>query len=554
MAGRLSTKPPLDARTFPRPGVGDFLPNGEGLGDGPRMGRLQSDHACTFGPLGRKETPMDHARTQRFVDQMWDDDIVPRLVEYIRIPNKSPMFDADWAAHGFMEDATQLLANWAKKQSVRGMSVDVVRLEGRTPLIFIEVPGTDGGGADADTVLLYGHLDKQPEMTGWDADLGPWLPVIKGDKLYGRGGADDGYALFGSLAALQALQEQGKPHSRAVILIEACEESGSYDLPFYVDHLADRIGKPSLVVCLDSGCGNYDQLWCTTSLRGLAGGNLRVDVLSEGVHSGDASGVVPSSFRVLRQLLARIEDIETGRVTLDALHVAIPPERIAQAKKAAEVLGREVYAKFPFIDGMQPALDDLTELVLNRTWRPALSVTGQAGWPSLADAGNVLRPFTAVKLSMRLPPAADGKAAGEALRSALLASPPYGAKVSFELEKSSSGWNAPAMSPWLSAAINEGSQQAYGAPAMYMGEGGSIPFMGMLGDKFPGAQFMITGVLGPQSNAHGPNEFLHIPTGKRVTAAVAHVIAAHYEASKNGLTQGVGVHESQAEFGNHGCC
>ncbi len=344
---------------------------------------------------------MDHARTQNFVGQLWDDDIVPRLVEYIRIPNKSPMFDADWAKHGYMEDATQLLANWATKQPVKGMSVEIVRLEGRTPLIFIEVPGTDGGGSDADTVLLYGHLDKQPEMTGWDPDLGPWLPVIKGDKLFGRGGADDGYALFGSLAAIQALQDQGKPHCRAVILIEACEESGSYDLPFYVDHLAARIGKPSLVVCLDSGCGNYEQLWCTTSLRGLAGGNLRVDVLDEGVHSGDASGIVPSSFRVLRQLLARIEDIETGRVTLDALHVAIPPERIAQAKKAAEVLGTAVYDKFPFVNGMQPALDDLAELVLNRTWRPALSVTGQEGWPSLSNAGNVLRPFTAVKLSMR---------------------------------------------------------------------------------------------------------------------------------------------------------
>jgi len=427
--------------------------------------------------------------------------------------------------------------------------VETHRLPGRTPVMLLEVPG-----AAAETVLLYGHLDKQPEMTGWDADLGPWLPVIKGDKLYGRGGADDGYALFGSLAAIQALQDQGKPHCRAVILIEACEESGSYDLPFYVDHLAARIGKPSLVICLDSGCGNYDQLWCTTSLRGLAGGNLRVDVLDEGVHSGDASGIVPSSFRVLRQLLARIEDIETGRITLDALHVAIPPERIEQAKKAAAVLGDEVHAKFPFVRGMQPALDDLAELVLNRTWRPALSVTGAEGWPALSNAGNVLRPFTAVKLSMRLPPTADGKAAGQSLRDALIRNPPYGAKVSFELEKSSTGWNAPTMSPWLSQAIEHASKHAFSAPAMYMGEGGTIPFMGMLGEKFPGAQFMITGVLGPHSNAHGPNEFLHIPTGKRVTQAVAQVIAEHYEASQKGLTRGVAAQAGGAQFGDHGCC
>jgi acetylornithine deacetylase/succinyl-diaminopimelate desuccinylase-like protein len=480
---------------------------------------------------------MDHARLQQFVSNQWNDEIVPRLVEYIRIPNKSPMFDADWAKHGHMEAATQLLAGWAKKQPVKGMTVEIVRLEGRTPLIFIEVPGTDGGGVEQDTVLLYGHLDKQPEMTGWDAGLGPWEPVIKGDKLYGRGGADDGYSIFGSLTALRALQEQGAPHCRAVILIEACEESGSFDLPHYVDHLLARIGKPSLVVCLDSGCGNYDQLWCTTSLRGLVGGNLRVDVLREGVHSGDASGVVPSSFRVLRQLLSRVEDLDTGKVKLDALFSEIPAERLEQAKKAAEVLGGAVYDKFPFVDGMKPAVADLKELVLNRTWRPALSVTGVDGIPALTNAGNVLRPFTAVKLSMRIPPTADGKKAGEALKAALVNEPPYGAKVSFELEKSSSGWNAPAMSPWLAEAIEHASQKAFNAPAMYMGEGGTIPFMGMLGEKFPGAQFMITGVLGPQSNAHGPNEFLHIPTGKKVTAAVASVVAQHYQASKKGLTK-----------------
>jgi acetylornithine deacetylase/succinyl-diaminopimelate desuccinylase-like protein len=480
---------------------------------------------------------MDQARAQSFITQLWGDDIVPRLIEYIRIPNKSPMFDADWAKHGYMEAATQLLFAWAQKNAVTGMKAEIVRLEGRTPLIFIEVPGTDGGGVEQDTVLLYGHLDKQPEMTGWDAGLGPWEPVLKGDKLYGRGGADDGYALFGSLAALKALKDQGVPHCRAVILIEACEESGSYDLPYYVDHLAARIGQPSLVVCLDSGCGNYEQLWCTTSLRGLVGGNLRVDVLREGVHSGDASGIVASSFRVLRQLLMRVEDVQTGRITLEQFHVEIPPERVEQAKKAAAVLGKAVYDKFPFVEGMSPMSADLAELVLNRTWRPALSVTGVDGIPPLSSAGNVLRPHTAVKLSMRVPPTADAKAAGEALKAALLKDPPYGAKVSFDLEKSSNGWNAPAMSPWLSAAIEDASARAFGAPAMFMGEGGTIPFMGMLGEKFPAAQFVITGVLGPGSNAHGPNEFLHLPTGRRVTHVVSQVVARHYEASKQGLTR-----------------
>ncbi|WP_129135320.1 M20 family metallopeptidase [Luteimonas sp. YGD11-2] len=497
---------------------------------------------------------MDASKVDRFVAQKWDDDIVPQLVEYIRIPNKSPMFDAEWKAHGYMDQAVELMAGWARRQDIPGMQVDVIELEGRTPLIFIEIPAAHGG-RDDDCVLLYGHLDKQPEMTGWDDDLGPWKPVLRGDRLYGRGGADDGYAIYGSLAAIMALHEQQLPHARCVVLIEACEESGSYDLPAYVDHLADRIGRPSLVVCLDSGCGNYEQLWCTTSLRGLAGGNLTVKVLDEGVHSGDASGVVPSSFRLLRQLLSRIEDETTGRILLEGLHAEIPAERQEQAQRASGVLGDEVYSKFPLLQGMRPMNDDLAELVLNRTWRPALSVTGVGGIPSLDSAGNVLRPHTAVKLSLRLPPTVDGKRAGELLQQALTQDPPNGAQVTLELEKAATGWNAPALSPWLETAINDASEAFFGRPAMYMGEGGSIPFMGMLGEKFPDAQFMITGVLGPHSNAHGPNEFLHIPMGKRVTACVARVLAEHHQASLRGETTGSAVAaDSGSRHGDHGCC
>ncbi|MGY0556323.1 M20 family metallopeptidase [Lysobacter sp. A421] len=496
---------------------------------------------------------IDTAVAERFIAGKWDDEIVPQLIEYIRIPNKSPMFDEKWVEHGYMDQAVALMETWARAQAIPGMQLEVVRLEGRTPLIFIEIPAANGG-SDEDCILLYGHLDKQPEMTGWDDDLGPWKPVIKGDKLYGRGGADDGYAIYGSLTAVMALHEQGVPHARCVIVIEACEESGSYDLPAYVDHLAERIGKPSLVVCLDSGCGNYDQLWCTTSLRGLAGGNFTVKVLDEGVHSGDASGVVPSSFRLLRQLLSRLEDESTGRIVVEGLHVEVPAERLEQAHRCAQVLGSAVYDKFPLLDGMTPMSDELDELVLNRTWRPALSVTGIDGMPSLDSAGNVLRPHTAVKLSLRLPPTLDGKQAGELLKQVLLDNPPNGAQVSLELEKSSTGWNAPAQSPWLTQAIEDASQAFFGKPSMYMGEGGSIPFMGMLGEKFPGAQFMITGVLGPHSNAHGPNEFLHIPMGKRVTASVAQVIAAHHQAGERGETTGVAAAATTLERGEHGCC
>jgi acetylornithine deacetylase/succinyl-diaminopimelate desuccinylase-like protein len=470
----------------------------------------------------------DTARIRRFVSDLWEDEIVPQLTEYIRIPNKSPLFDPQWAEHGYMDDAVKLMETWArgKLPALPGATLEVVRLPGRTPLIFVDVPASDGRRSD-DCVILYGHLDKQPEMTGWAEGLGPWIPRRDGDKLFGRGGADDGYAIFGSLAALLALREQKVPHARCVLLIEACEESGSYDLPYYVDHLMPRLGTPSLVVCLDSGCGNYDQLWLTTSLRGLAGGNLRVQVLKEGVHSGDASGVVASSFRILRQLLSRLEDETTGAIKPKDFHVEIPPQRVEQARRVAETLKDEVYSKFPFVDGMKPVSGDLTELILNRTWRPQLAVTGADGMPPLANAGNVLRPQTAVKLSLRLPPTLDGQRAAAALKKLLESDPPYGAKVTLETEKSATGWNAPQLSPWLEDAVAQASQKHFGRPAAYMGEGGTIPFMGMLGAKFPAAQFLITGVLGPHSNAHGPNEFLHIPTGKRVSAVVAEVVARH---------------------------
>ena len=466
----------------------------------------------------------DAARLTDFIGALWDEAVTPTLVDYIRIPNKSPAFDPDWVAHGHMERAVDLLASWASARlpALPGASLEVVRLEGRTPVIFIEVPGEVD-----DTVLLYGHLDKQPEMSGWSEGLGPWTPVIDGDRLYGRGGADDGYAMFGALSALLELRDQRVPHARCVILIEACEESGSYDLPAYVGHLAARIGDPSLVVCLDSGCGNYDQLWLTTSLRGLAGGVLRVDVLTEGVHSGDASGVVPSSFRILRQLLSRLEDEDTGEIRPSELHDQIPAERVAQAKVAAAALGKEVWAKFPFVEGMEPADDDLVELILNRTWRPELAVTGLAGAPEPVNAGNVLRPFTTAKLSLRLPPTADPAPAAKTLKDLLERDPPYGAKVSFKAEGVGAGWNAPPLAPWLADSIERASVAAFGRGVAMMGEGGTIPFMGMLGEKFPKAQFVITGVLGPHSNAHGPNEFLHLPTGKKVSAVVAMVLADH---------------------------
>ena len=461
---------------------------------------------------------MDIGKARAYIEKVWSESITPALVEYIRIPNKSPAFDPDWEKNGHMARAIELARSWCADHLPKNAEMKVVTLPGRTPVLVVDVPGDAPGN-----IVLYGHLDKQPEMVGWADDLGPWKPVIRDGKLYGRGGADDGYAVFSSLTALNVLQSQGISHPRSYVMIECCEESGSYDLPAYIDHLKDDIGTPDLVVCLDSGAGNYDQLWMTTSLRGLVGGTLSVNVLNEGVHSGDASGVVPSSFRIMRMLLDRIEDPNTGALLLESLNVDIPEQRKTQAQAAAQTLGSVVSDRFPFVDGMGPVHQDHPELLLNRTWRPALSYTGIDGIPSLASAGNVLRPGTSMQLSLRTPPTVDAPAVYEELKAVLEKDPPYGAEVRFE-GHGASGWHAPMLQPWLEDALETTSQDWFGKPAMYMGEGGTIPFMGMLGEKFPQAQFIITGVLGPNSNAHGPNEFLHLDMAKRLTGCVAQLI------------------------------
>ncbi|MGY6501352.1 MAG: M20/M25/M40 family metallo-hydrolase [Acidimicrobiales bacterium] len=461
-------------------------------------------------------------------DRVWDDEIVPALCDYIAIPAKSVAFDPDWEANGHIDAAVELIRSWCAARSVQGLEIEVVRLPGRTPLVWMEVPASDGStGPEADTVMLYGHLDKQPEMTGWRDGLGPWTPVLDRDRLYGRGGADDGYAAFAAVTAIEALQAQGGPHARCVVLIEASEESGSPDLPAYVDHLADRIGSPSLVVCLDSGCATYDRMWVTTSLRGVATVVLTVEVLRHGMHSGAASGVVPSSFRILRGLIDRVEDSATGEILVPELHGTPSAARLEQVRATAVELGEGVATAWPFAGDTRPMVSDPFAALMAKTWRPTLSVVGMDGIPSVTDGGNVLRPFTSASLSFRLPPGVDPEPAMAAVVDRLTADPPHGAVVRAEVPETGAGWEAPELAPWLDAALESASTATFGQGARYVGEGGSIPFMGMLGERFPQAQFVVTGVLGPGSNAHGPNEFLHVPTGKRLTTAVSLVLADH---------------------------
>ena len=457
----------------------------------------------------------------QFADATWQQSILPTLTEYIRIPNKSPAFDPEWERHGHMQAAVALLDRWCDGVPLRQHRRRIATLPGRTPLLFIDIPATGGSG----TTLLYGHYDKQPEFTGWAPGLSPWQPVLRDGKLYGRGGADDGYALFASLTAIAALEQADIPHGRCVVIIEGCEESGSFDLPHYIDALKDEIGQPDLVVCLDAECGNYDQLWLTTSLRGTLPGILSVDVLTEGQHSGAAGGIVPSSFRLLRGLLERVENAATGELH-EALHTPVPAESRAELSAAAAVLGDGIINRFPWVAGAGPATADAEQLLIDNTWRPSLATVGLSGAPEVGNAGNTLRPGTSAKLVFRLPPTLDADQAARRVKALLEAEPPQGAEVKFELETPQTGWRAPPTAPWLKSALDRASHRHFGKPAMSMGMGGTIPFMKMLGDAYPDVQFMVTGVLGPKSNAHGPNEFLHIATAKKLTACVADVLAS----------------------------
>ena len=465
-----------------------------------------------------------------FADDFFEREVFRTLSDYVGIRCLSPDFDPEWEANGEIDRAVELLAGWARARAIPGVRVEVLKQPGLTPVIVAEVPAAagPGGRAPQTATLIYGHLDKQPPLGAWREGLDPFTPVREGDRLYGRGTADDGYSIFAALGALEALAAHGHAHGRCVVLIEASEESGSSHLDAYLDDVAERAGPggPDLVVCLDSGCATYDRLWATTSLRGNAILTLTVDVLTEGVHSGSAGAVVPSSFRILRALLSRIEDEETGEILVPECNAAVPERLRKAAEDLARDLGDAAIESFPIVPGLELAGGDVAGRLLARTYAPSLSVTGASGLPALHEAGNVLRPSTSVKLSLRLPPSVDPSKAARAVADRLGEDAPSRARVTVEIDSAASGFEAPEAPEWLARAGDLASLVLFGNSAGAVGAGGTIPFLAELQARFPGAQFLVTGVLGPGSNAHGPNEMLDLLTAKRVTASVAHVIAS----------------------------
>lgn len=449
-------------------------------------------------------------------------DAMSTLTTYATLECLSPAFDAAWRENGHIDAAVELLAAWARERRFASARVEVVRLEGRTPLLMVSVEATND---DEATVILYGHLDKQPPLGDWSDGLAPYTPIRRGDRLYARGVADDGYSTFAALLALEELESNAVPHSRCVVLIEASEESGSPDLDAYLDHLRESLGRVELMICLDSGALTYDRLWVTTSLRGLANIDVTVQVLSRGQHSGSASGVVPSSFRILRQLLDRVEDSTTGEVLITELHAQIPEEVRQAALDVAREFGDVIGRDLPVVEGLTLMGADTVERIMNQTWRPTLSVVGMAGLPLPEMAGNVLRPYTTASLSFRLPPTVDAAVAQAVLTEILTSDVPEGAQVSVH-SHGADGWSSPRVAPWLAASLEAASQTYFGCSVGYTGEGGTIPFLASLARRYPDVQFVATGVLGPDSNAHGIDEMLHLPTTVALTNAVTSIVEA----------------------------
>ncbi len=448
---------------------------------------------------------------------------IPTLKEYVSIKCLSPAFDEQWEKNGEINRAMEMYAKWAKECDLSGASVTVSSIPGRTPALIVDIPGSSDSNG---TVLIYGHLDKQPATAPWYNDTDPFEAVERDDHIFGRGVADDGYAMFAAIAGVSAALEEGLETPRCVVLIESSEESGSPDLDSHLDVLLPKLGTVDLVLCLDSGGLDFERLWVTTSLRGNIVFTIGVRVLEHGVHSGSASGVVPSSFRVLRGLMSRLEDETTGELRLDMLNPEIPKFYKNKAAELAQELGDPLSLAFPLVGDLKPLGTDGADRILRQTWKGALSVTGMEGIPNVRQGGNVLRPYTKAKLSLRLPPTVDAKSAQDEIAERLTTDVPYGASVIVEFESPAQGWVAPIPLKWLSDALDAGSIEGFGKPAGYCGEGGTIPFLATLASKFPDAQFVATGALGPGSNAHGPDECLCMPTAKGVAIAVAHLITA----------------------------
>lgn len=468
------------------------------------------------------------------IASIWNEKAQPALEAFVTRKALSPGFDAAWKQNGVLRQVCDEAAAFGHSL-FPSAEFEVVEDEGKSPSLIFSVPATGAFVATPEkTAFFYGHLDKQPEATGWSEGRGPWKPVVENGKLYGRGCADDGYSIYAALTAIRALEDEGIDHPRCTGFLETREESGSDDVEYYIGKHRARFGDPALVSVLDSSAGNYEQLWLTSTLRGALFGNLRVRVLENGMHSGSAGGVVPSSFDVIRILLDRISDPRTGDFKLKTFTPEIPSYRQEQVKATSETLKGFLY-EFHWAKGadghpVKPMRRGVFEAMLAQNWKPSLSVTGAEGLPPIPQAGNTQRAETDLHLSLRLPPSASPAAALAELTETLTENVPFNAAVSFTEASALPGWEAPQEADWFEKACDESSLAMWGKPALRIGEGGSIPILSYFEAQFPHAQFAVTGVLGPGSNAHAGDESLDIAYTKKFIVCVASLVASVPEA------------------------
>ena len=461
---------------------------------------------------------IDFTRLSEYIDKQWDESALPSLCDFIEIPALSPSFDADWEENGYLDAAIETFVSWVKSLPLEKTTISVHRLKNRSPLLLITIEGDV-----SNEVLFYSHLDKQPEATGWSEGKGPWKPVIEDGWLFGRGSVDDGYGGYAGILSVLGLQEQGISHPTCRFLIETGEESGSPDLELYLDELKSQLGTPDLVIVLDTGGIDYDRLWVTQSLRGIVAGTLSVKVSSVGVHSGHGSGVMPSSFRLARQLLSRLEDENTGEILPEWLHLKINDEMKKTCSEIVKMKGDEM-KDFPLLEGVKKQVEDPLDIFMTMNLKPSLSIIGADGIPPIESAGNVLRTNTDLKISIRTPPGIDASTVANKVQKLFEENPPNGAHVTAKMTEVADGFLSPKLPEAISSALEEACKEFYGKNSMSLFIGGTIPVMAMLQSRYSDSKFIITGAGGPGGNAHGPDEKLHISTAKKVTKCMSSVV------------------------------
>ena len=457
----------------------------------------------------------------RKIEEAWQGDALEALAEFVRLPAKSPDFDPDWEQNGVLLRALEDAARWAKVRFPEG-TFEILSAPGVTPVLWVDIPGTPPGRP----ALFYGHFDKQPEAGEWSEGLAPFEPVLRDGRLYGRGTADDGYSFYAALTAARAMDEAGRKRPRIMGVFETREESGSGDLPHYLPELSKRAGRPSVLTVLDLGIQDKTRLWRTQSLRGVVTFTLKVEVLASGVHSGVTSGIVPSSFAVMRTLLDRLEDPATGRVKVASMHVPEPTRHMPALRRLAELSGEDLWKRFPWAGETEPRSFDPLELLLKNGWQPTLSILGAEGLPPVKEAGALIRPSTTLKLSFRIPPGVDAQKAAEDAVALVTTNVPSKAKVTVANLHAEPGFEAPAGAEWLDAAWSKASEELFRETAEDVFDGATIGILPKFVKAFGPCPFLCTGVLGTEDNAHAPDESVSLEYLTKLTCAVASVLDA----------------------------